>query len=291
MLQALIELEAAQHDRRRPLRAHRRAAPPTATAPASAAALDQGRRRRAAHPQAARGLVLPVAAGAAPAHRPGAVGGGDGGLRARGLHPQGRRPGQGPGHRRRASPESEVAASVASSTARSARSASGRWTTPPSRTCSWTPPTSRPTRAPRWSSRAVVIATGVRADGGREVLGLGRRRQRGRRLLDGLPALAAGPRPGRRASWSISDAHEGLKGAIGAGDRGRGLAALPGPLPAQRAGPGPQGLGRDGRRGHPHDLRPARRGRRRRAARQGRRPSSAPASRPSRRCCSRRART
>jgi hypothetical protein len=32
-------------------------------------------------------VVLPVAAGAAPAHRSGAAGGGDGGLRARHLHP------------------------------------------------------------------------------------------------------------------------------------------------------------------------------------------------------------
>ena len=42
-------------------------------------------------------------------------------------------------------------------------------------------------------SRAVVVATGVSMDGDREVLGLCRRRLRGRGLLDRVPALAAGP--------------------------------------------------------------------------------------------------
>ncbi len=39
-------------------------------------------------------------------------------------------------------------------------------------------------------SRAVVIATGITADGGREVLGRRHRRQRGRDVLDPVPALA-----------------------------------------------------------------------------------------------------
>ena len=51
---------------------------------------------------------------------------------------------------------------------------------------------------PHVVSKAVVIATGVRADGGREVLGLAVGDLRGRRLLDGLPALSARPRPPRR---------------------------------------------------------------------------------------------
>ena len=42
----------------------------------------------------------------------------------------------------------------------------------------------------------------------------------------------------------ISDAHAGLKAAIAAVMLGASLATLPGPLPAQRAGPGPQGLAR-----------------------------------------------
>ena len=86
VLQALIELEAAQaigalpYQRSPERTTHRNGAP-------RAPALDQGRRPGAADPQAALGLVLPLAAGAAPAHRPGPVGGGDGGLRPRGARP------------------------------------------------------------------------------------------------------------------------------------------------------------------------------------------------------------
>ncbi len=91
-------------------------------------------------------------------------------------------------------------------------------------------------------SRAVVIATGVSADGRREVLGsdvgdsdtevfwtefLRSLRERG---LSGVQLV-------------ISDQHSGL-------------ATLPGALHAQRAGPGQQGPRRDGRRRDPHDLRP-----------------------------------
>ena len=44
----------------------------------------------------------------------------------------------------------------------------------------------------------VVVATGVNAEGQREILGLGRGRQRGRRVLAGLPAVAdrSGPQRG-----------------------------------------------------------------------------------------------
>ena len=74
-----------------PLRTNRRPDRPSATAPA-AAALDQGRRRRAEDPQAPSGLVLPPAPRASTSHRPGAVRGRDGGLRARRLDAKGRRP-------------------------------------------------------------------------------------------------------------------------------------------------------------------------------------------------------
>ena len=60
-----------------------------------------GRRRGAADPEAAQGVVLPGHPRAAAADRPGAVCGGDGGLRARGLHPRGRRPGRRAGDRLR----------------------------------------------------------------------------------------------------------------------------------------------------------------------------------------------
>ena len=111
----------------------------------------------------------------------------------------------------------------------------------------------------------------------------GRRRQRGRRVLDRVPALAQGPRAGRGAAGHLRRPHR----AQGRHRRGHGrrlLAALPGPFPAQRARPGAQGLGRDGGRGHPHHLRPAHRRRGHRPGRQGRGHAGRPSSRPWRRC-------
>ena len=52
-------------------------------------------------PKLRAGVVLPVAARAAPAHRPGAVRGGDGGVRVRGVDPRCRRLGGGDGDRHR----------------------------------------------------------------------------------------------------------------------------------------------------------------------------------------------
>jgi Transposase, Mutator family len=57
-----------------------------------AAAVHQGGRRRAAHPQASDGLVPADPARAATADRPSALGGRHGGLCPRRQHPQGRRP-------------------------------------------------------------------------------------------------------------------------------------------------------------------------------------------------------
>ncbi len=115
-------------------------------------------------------------------------------------------------------------------------------------------------------SQAVVIATGVTADGRREVLGLRRRRHRGRGVLDRVPARSEGPRPGRGAAGHLRRPHrpEG-RDRLGA-DRRR-LAAVPGPLHAQRARGGPEGQRRDGRRRDPHHLRPTRRRARPRAVR------------------------
>jgi putative transposase len=118
-------------------------------------------------------------------------------------------------------------------------------------------------------SRAVVIATGVTTDGGRGVLGLdvgdsedgafwtAFLRSLKARRLQGRPAghLRRPHRP-----------HPGHQRRHG----GCGLAAMPSAFPAQRPGQGPQGLSRDGRRGDPHDLRPADRRRGHRAGRQGR---------------------
>ena len=50
-------------------------------------------------------------------------------------------------------------------------------------------------------SKAIVVATGVAADGNREVLGLAVGDSEDTRVLDRLPALAAGPRAGRGAAW------------------------------------------------------------------------------------------
>ena len=61
---------------------------------------------------------------------------------------------------------------------------------------------------------AVIVAVGVNSDGRREVLGHGRRPVRGRDLLDRVPAQAARGGACAASSWSISDAHEGLKAAV-----------------------------------------------------------------------------
>ena len=117
-------------------------------------------------------------------------------------------------------------------------------------------------------SRAVVVATGVTANGDREVLGVDGRRQRGRRLLDRVPPGPASPRPERRAAGHLRPPPR-PEGRDRVGVHRRRLATLPGALHAQRAGPGPEGLRRDGRRRDPHDLRPARRRPRPSPARRG----------------------
>ena len=84
VLQALIELEATQQIGAEPVPAQPRADDPPQRGP-RAHALDQGRRLGAADPQAAAGRLLPLAARAAPAHRPGPVGGRHGGLTRTGV--------------------------------------------------------------------------------------------------------------------------------------------------------------------------------------------------------------
>jgi putative transposase len=106
-------------------------------------------------------------------------------------------------------------------------------------------------------SLAVVVATGVSAPGGREVLGIGvgdtedkafwvaffkGLRARG---LSWCPARDLGPPPGAQRGHRL-------------GVRRRVLAAMPGALHEKRPGQGAKGFGRDGGDGHPHDLRPAR---------------------------------
>ena len=95
-------------------------------------------------PKLRTGSFFPSPAGATPPGGPGVVRGGDGGLPARRLDPQGRRPGQSIGRGHRHLQVARSRGSARTSTRRSARSATGRWPTSSSRTCSWTPPTARP---------------------------------------------------------------------------------------------------------------------------------------------------
>ena len=79
-----------------------------------------------------------------------------------------------------------------------------------------------------------LVATGVNADGHREVLGLDvASAEDGAGWLAFLRGLVARGLSG--VQLVISDAHRGLVDAIGADPAGRGLAAVPHPLPAQPA--------------------------------------------------------
>ena len=101
ILQALIDAEATASDRRRPLRAHRGPGRPAQRHRAQDADHDQAGDLELRIPKLRAGSFFPSPARAAPPDRSGAVRGGDGGLRARRLDPQGRRPGQGAGRRHR----------------------------------------------------------------------------------------------------------------------------------------------------------------------------------------------
>jgi hypothetical protein len=117
-------------------------------------------------------------------------------------------------------------------------------------------------------SRAVVIATGVTADGGREVLGLDvGDSEDGAFWTAFLRSLKARGLTG--VQLVISDAHR-PQGRHRRGYGRRRLAALSCPLPQKRARPGAPRLSRDGRRGHPYHLRPAHRRRSCGPGRQGR---------------------
>jgi putative transposase len=113
------------------------------------------------------------------------------------------------------------------------------------------------------TSMAVVVATGVTASGGREVLGVdvgdseeevfwrGFLRSLKERGLHGTQLV-------------ISDQHAGLVAALRRVLQGVGASTLPGALCPQPVGVGAQVAQGHGCCGLPHDLRPARRGHRRR---------------------------
>ena len=126
-------------------------------------------------------------------------------------------------------------------------------------------------------SRAVVIATGVTADGGREVLGLDvGDSEDGAFWTAFLRSLKARGLAG--VQLVISDAHTGLKQAIGAVMAGAAWQRCRVHFLRNVLARVPKGLGRDGRRRHPHHLRPADRRRGHRPARQGRGHARSPSS-------------
>ena len=182
-----------REDRRCPLRAKRRPCDPPQRI-ASKDAVDQGRRPGGGDPEAAGRLVLPVPLGAPPAHRPGPLRGGHGGLRQRRLDPVGRRPGGGHGGRGR-----HLQVRGLPHLCR-ARRAGGSLPQPDPRTCGL------PLRLP---GRHLRGRPGRRPRPGRLPSGRGchrdqrrgrpggprgrHRRQRGRDVLDPVPALLEGP--------------------------------------------------------------------------------------------------
>ena len=182
VLQELVEFEAAgvigadRYERSRGPGHRTQRHPPEAVG-------DQGRRHRAADPETAEGLVLPVHPRTPPPDRPGPVCGGDGGLRPRRLDPQ-RRRSRGRARRRLRHLQVRGVSDLRSSSTRSsAHSAPGLWTTSgfptsistrPTCTCatsraraarscrwpSWSPPGSPPTAPGRsWASTSATART------------------------------------------------------------------------------------------------------------------------------------
>ena len=247
MLQALIDAEATAGDRRRP---HERTDTRTTQRNGSRPRLLSTKAGdvELAIPKLRDGQLLPVAAGAAPAHRPGPVGGDHGGLRARRVDPQGRRPGRSALGVDAGISKSEVVADLrASSTATSRRSGPARSDHVEFPYVFLDATYVKARVGGRVVSKAIVVATGVTADGDREVLGVAvGDSEDGAFWTAFLRSLRARGLAGVRLV--ISDAHEGLQGRHRRGVARRGLAALPGALHAQRPGQGPQGLRRDGRR-------------------------------------------
>ncbi len=115
-------------------------------------------------------------------------------------------------------------------------------------------------------SQAVVIATGVTADGRREVLGFDVGDTEDGAFWTAFLRAPEGPRPGRGPAGHLRCPHR-PEGRDRLGVDRRRLATLPGALHAQRPRGGAQGQRRDGRRRDPHHLRPARRRARPRAVR------------------------
>src|SRR5215218_9875272 len=187
--------------------------PSSATAPARGCCRPRPVTWSCASPSCGR-VVVPGAAGATPPDRPGPAGGRHGGLRAPHLHPQGRRPGQGVGRGAGISKREvsrtcgELDAEVAAFRSRSLSYTAFRYL--------FVDATYLKARIDgRVVSRAVVVATGVTADGGREVLGLDAGdSEDGAFWTAFLRSLKARGLAG--VQLVVSDAHTGLKQAIAA---------------------------------------------------------------------------
>lgn len=106
-------------------------------------------------------------------------------------------------------------------------------------------------------SQAVVVATGVAADGRREVLGFDVGDSEDGAFWTAFLRSLKTRGLGGVATGHLRRPHR-PEGRDQRRVPGRIVAALPGPLPAQYPGAGPQRTRGDGRRRRPHDLRPAR---------------------------------
>ena len=226
-------------------------------------------------PKLREGSFYPSLAGAAPADRPGVVGGDHGSVRARRVDPQGRRS----RHRARAStpacPRARCRASAPSSTPRSTEFRDRRLDHIEFPYVFLDATYVKAHEGARVVSKAIIVATGVAADGNREVLGLAVGDSEDKAFWTSfLRSLRQRGLAGVRLV--ISDAHEGLRDIDRQGHARRRVATMPSALLAQRAGQGPQGQRGDGRRRDPHDLRSTRRRRRRRPARLDRREARPP---------------
>ena len=211
-----------RRDRRAALRAHPAAHQP----PQRHEAQDRGHHRRggrACDPRAAHGVVLPLPAPPAPA---GGAGPGCAVIcsaRSRGgLHPQGLATWCGPWATSRGSPGPRSRGSARRSTRACTSSCPAAWTAPGSLTCS-PGATHLDVRAGhRVVCRALVVATGVSAQGRREIPEHGPGRRRDHRFLDVLVLRSLRERglkvPSPEDPTGVvlvtSDAHAGIRAAV-----------------------------------------------------------------------------